>query len=241
MTQKRYYPLLASIVAHVALPIVFGGFLVETSRFALASGTQQAGTQTARTVSVHLVRHEHRAPVAEAPPMLPKTQPPLPDLEKRLPKPKIAKKQNVAQRKAALTPALPVELKADPAAATSQNTVPANNASASSVLRSENGAESTTTAIPDYLRNPPPPYPRESRLAGEQGMVLLAVSLDAYGAVQSLAIEQSSGFPRLDTAALHAVKLWKFRPAKVAGVSISSSIQVPVKFVLRSSESNRLG
>ncbi len=93
--------------------------------------------------------------------------------------------------------------------------------------------EFTISASPDYLRNPPPPYPRESRYNQEEGTVLLSLSLDGAGVVQSISLKESSRFTRLDEAALHTVKNWKFKPAKVAGIGVSSSIIVPVKFVLR--------
>lgn len=58
-----------------------------------------------------------------------------------------------------------------------------------------------------------PAYPGESKMLGEEGLVGLALYLNENGRVQEARIETSSGFPRLDNAALkHAQKAWKFAP-----------------------------
>lgn len=58
-----------------------------------------------------------------------------------------------------------------------------------------------------------PAYPGESKMLGEEGLVELALYLNENGRVQEARIETSSGFPRLDNAALkHAQKAWKFAP-----------------------------
>jgi periplasmic protein TonB len=58
-----------------------------------------------------------------------------------------------------------------------------------------------------------PAYPIESKKLGEEGVVELSLYLNADGKVQSARVEVSSGFSRLDDAAVkHAVKAWKFEP-----------------------------
>ena len=54
----------------------------------------------------------------------------------------------------------------------------------------------------DYLHNPPPAYPRMSRRMGEQGTVLLRVFISAEGRAEKADIRTSSGYARLDEAAL---------------------------------------
>jgi protein TonB len=56
------------------------------------------------------------------------------------------------------------------------------------------------------IHAPPPRYPRESRRRHEQGTVLLAVLLATDGSVETLRIARSSGYRRLDEAALDAVQ-----------------------------------
>jgi protein TonB len=84
----------------------------------------------------------------------------------------------------------------------------------------------------DYLNNPKPSYPRVSKRMGEQGEVRLKVQVGATGDVLMVELVKSSGFERLDEAALAAVKNWKFKPAKQGDEPVSSWVEVPVKFIL---------
>jgi periplasmic protein TonB len=81
--------------------------------------------------------------------------------------------------------------------------------------------------------NIPPEYPPDARLAGQQGRVIVLASCSATGAVEAVALAQSSGFPLLDEAALEAVRHWTFAPATLDGVAVASFVRVPVDFVLR--------
>ena len=94
-------------------------------------------------------------------------------------------------------------------------------------------AKGGSVAEPDYLNNPPPKYPNESRRRHEEGVVLIFASIDSSGRVESLDISKSSGFSLLDEAAVSAVKNWKFKPARFAGISIDSNVEIPVRFSLR--------
>jgi periplasmic protein TonB len=97
---------------------------------------------------------------------------------------------------------------------------------------SDQSGNGTRNAEPDYLRNPPPVYPNDSRRAGEEGTVILKVRIDVSGAVEELSVRRSSGFSRLDSAAERAVRSWTFRPAYLAGIAVSSTVEVPVTFRL---------
>lgn len=60
--------------------------------------------------------------------------------------------------------------------------------------------------------------------------------LDVYilpdGSVGEIKLNKSSGFPRLDNAALQAVKNWKYVPAKRGDTAIAFWYVQPVSFVL---------
>lgn len=86
----------------------------------------------------------------------------------------------------------------------------------------------------DYLDNPKPPYPSVSRRMGEEGEVRLRVHVDAAGNAQQVEIERSSGFPRLDQAALDTVKRWRFVPARQGDQPVAAWVIVPIQFTLRS-------
>ena len=85
----------------------------------------------------------------------------------------------------------------------------------------------------EYLNNPPPVYPGTSRRLREEGRVLLQVRVTAQGLPDTVEIRQSSGFARLDEAALAAVTQWRFVPARRGDEPISASVLVPVDFRLQ--------
>jgi protein TonB len=102
-------------------------------------------------------------------------------------------------------------------------------------------APSSTPALPllvlpssdaDYLQNPRPPYPALSKRLGEQGKVVVRVLIGVDGTAQKTEIKQSSGFDRLDQAALATVLRWRYVPGKRAGVPEAMWFNVPISFVL---------
>ena len=84
----------------------------------------------------------------------------------------------------------------------------------------------------EYLRNPAPRYPVAARRAGEQGTVTLKVLVGMDGMPQRVEVEKTSGSPRLDSAALDAVRRWRFVPARRGSTPIESWVLVPVVFRL---------
>ena len=86
---------------------------------------------------------------------------------------------------------------------------------------------------PRFAAAPPPPrYPAQARRRNQQGVVLLEVRLDAYGAQRELKLLRSSGVPSLDQAALTAVSHWRFRPEEHDGQAVPSRVQIPIEFAL---------
>jgi protein TonB len=83
------------------------------------------------------------------------------------------------------------------------------------------------------LNNPPPPYPRLARTLGEQGRVLLDVYILADGSVGQVKLHRSSGYARLDQAAIDAVRGWHYIPAKRGGVPIPYWYVQPIDFELQ--------
>jgi protein TonB len=70
------------------------------------------------------------------------------------------------------------------------------------------------TQRPTVRRNSPlPDYPPASRRAKEEGVVSLTLCVDASGKVSKSELRKSSGFPRLDEAALDWVKNQRLNPA----------------------------
>jgi protein TonB len=99
-------------------------------------------------------------------------------------------------------------------------------------------AESPMTREPavynaDYLHNPAPAYPRHSLRLGETGKVLLLVFVSSSGQAEEVKIKASSGYERLDEAALNAVRKWRFTPARENGVAVAGWVTIPIIFKLQ--------
>ncbi|MCP4696016.1 MAG: energy transducer TonB [Gammaproteobacteria bacterium] len=84
-----------------------------------------------------------------------------------------------------------------------------------------------------FLHNPKPRYPRRSRRLGEEGKVVLRVQVDKSGRAKTVEIKSSSGFSRLDKAAVKAVWKWRFVPAKQGGQAVDGWMPVSVVFELK--------
>ncbi len=78
----------------------------------------------------------------------------------------------------------------------------------------------------------PPVYPQIARLRGEQGRTVLRVSVGTDGLPHDISVEVSSGYPVLDSAALSAVRDWRFVPATRGNTPVPAVAEVPVRFQL---------
>ncbi len=84
---------------------------------------------------------------------------------------------------------------------------------------------------PKFKRRFQPEYPPTSRRLGEEGSVVLQVLVGPDGAVKDGKVQKSSGFPRLDEAALkHALRAWRFTPGTEDGAPVSVWHSVKVTF-----------
>ncbi|WP_430433728.1 energy transducer TonB [Methyloversatilis sp.] len=85
-----------------------------------------------------------------------------------------------------------------------------------------------------YLQNPRPAYPPMSKRLGEAGRVMLRVMVNVNGLPTNVEVRKSSGFPRLDEAALEAVRKWKFVPARRGEEPVAGLADIPIDFGLNS-------
>lgn len=204
---------LAAVAVHGALAIVplnFGGSAAE---YGIAPGTQIEVTL--------IVEADAAAPAAEPVAAIAPPEPPPVEL---------AADTQIA---AAEEPIADVAQSAPPAARIQPRPQSAAKPAAASTPSARTaGAGARTLAKPDYLRNPPPQYPAESRKLREQGVVLLKVTVTENGRPASVQLQRSSGFPRLDEAALKAVRRWEFKPARVGLTAVACAVEVPVRFGL---------
>jgi protein TonB len=78
-----------------------------------------------------------------------------------------------------------------------------------------------------------PTYPTMSRRQGEVGLVVLRVELSETGQVATAKVQTSSGFDRLDEAALAAVRTWHCNPATRNGQAVRATALQPFNFVIQ--------
>ncbi|CAM3627467.1 energy transducer TonB [Polynucleobacter brandtiae] len=104
------------------------------------------------------------------------------------------------------------------------------------VAESTAPAISSNTNIPlsqrGILANPQPPYPIASRRMGEQGFVELKMCINHQGLVDGLTLVKSSGFSRLDHAALETIKEWRFSTLGSRGSGTPECYRLPIHFTL---------
>lgn len=151
----------------------------------------------------------------------------------------VAKPLPMTKPVAVKTPQTPAPKAAAPVVEATQSNVPAPAAVVAAPVEAKPApvappAEPVSQARfdADYLKNPAPAYPPLSRRMGEEGKVVLRVSVNAQGSADSVEIRTSSGSQRLDESAQKTVRNWKFIPAKRGDVAVQSWVLVPIIFKL---------
>jgi protein TonB len=198
------------------------------------------------SVEVALVESAPSAPAPEATPEPPKPEPPppvpelpppppepdpiptpkppemvLPEPPKATPAPK-----PVATLKPAPKPARPTT-RPNPNA-TPNATAPGTGGTATAGTGAGGTGAGKPSGKPAFIVRPAAAYPTESRAAGEQGVVMLRITVNADGRPTAVNVSRSSGFPRLDRAAVEGG--WRCR---VSNAVTGAQFEAPVRFNLR--------
>ena len=104
------------------------------------------------------------------------------------------------------------------------------------VKSTKNDEHGTPLTLPrmeaNPLNNPAPAYPKLSRRLAEQGTVLLQIIILRDGRVGKVSLVSSSGFARLDKAAMQAIKTWHYVPATLDGQAIEYTYLQALSFAL---------
>lgn len=85
---------------------------------------------------------------------------------------------------------------------------------------------------PSFLEMVKPEYPLLARRLGKEGRVVLRLFIDEYGRLANVEIVERAGYG-FDDAAIKAVRVSTFIPAKINGKPISCSALLPVRFKLK--------
>ena len=83
-----------------------------------------------------------------------------------------------------------------------------------------------------YLVPPTPVYSRVSARMRESGRALVRVYIDEDGLPRDVQLARSTGFSRLDEAALSAVRGCRFKPYFENGVAVAGWAAIPIEFEL---------
>jgi protein TonB len=75
-------------------------------------------------------------------------------------------------------------------------------------------------------------YPDASKRANEEGRCIVTVTVAADGRITNAAIQQTSGFPRLDEACLKGVKDQRMKPATEDGKPVETTVALPIVWKL---------
>ena len=190
-----------------------------------------------KRVMANLLPPDNPAPPKQTPPPAPKmpTETPKPT-PKLPPKPEVKKVERAP--KASLAPAQsasPQDAQTPPSKSSesSQSTTVAPPTSSGRV----SGTPIQTDIgklIVVYQPDADAYYPSFSKRAGEQGEVIVRLTIDETGVVEDVRLLQSSSYPRLDTAAMEIGKRYRFKPYLINGSPAKISTNLLIKFNLKS-------
>ena len=83
-----------------------------------------------------------------------------------------------------------------------------------------------------YLTPPSLSYPLQSKRLRESGQVTLRVLIEANGRPSRIEVQASSGYQRLDDAAVSAMRTARFKPYIENGQPLAVWVQTPIRFDL---------
>jgi protein TonB len=75
-------------------------------------------------------------------------------------------------------------------------------------------------------------YPEVSVRLNEEGTTMLSMKVMTDGSVSGVSVAKSSGFPRLDDAAVSCASRWHYKPASQDGAPVEMSWQANVQWKL---------
>ncbi len=206
--------------------------------WALQSGLLMRAVEMVVPVEVLAQIIEPPKPVPPPPqPVIPKeAPPPKPEIAKQPPKPPVPQTQAPPPILAVETaaPAAPAPVQVAPPTPILPPSVPvAAVATPSPVAVPVATAKVLPSTDADDLYNPNQRYPRMSQTMGEQGTVMVRILIGANGLPLKAELQKTSGFERLDQAALDFVMQSRYKPGTLSGKPTEMWMGREVKYILR--------
>lgn len=160
-------------------------------------------------------------------PLPPPAPPPAPPkiVKKAPPPPVISAKPSPAPAPFVVAPSPPEPIPPKPLAVTPEPAPPAPLPPAPPAV-----PRLVPIAEVGYLTPPTLAYPKASERLGEAGVVQVRVLVDAQGAPRQVSVHKSSGYPRLDEAALSAMRGARFKPRTEDGAPVAWYAIAPFHF-----------
>lgn len=153
------------------------------------------------------------------------TMPPQPAAESRTPQEAELQPAPFVEEQPLPTEAKPVT---EPDAAVVEETTETASTEQDSVVEEDKGVTADALASSAFH----PAYPPISRRRGEEGTVVLSVQVLANGKAGRVEILQTSGYHRLDEAAVSGARQTLYIPALLLGRTVDSTIELSYTFRL---------
>ena len=193
-------------------------------------------TPPAHIPATHIVSAQVIALQAEPQPALaaPQPQVPVPQESKPIKRRVLStsKPQAAEAPKVAAAPAPQAAASAPIATENDAASTNAGNAAKASVQAGVPQERIEPSSSANYLNNPKPDYPPLSQRMGEEGTVRIRVFVLKNGRAQEASVQKSSGYPRLDAAALKAALSWRYVPGTLGGEARDMWVITPISFKL---------
>jgi protein TonB len=232
ISRRSVTAIAATLALHAALLVLFASNVLQ----------QKPSPPELPPVTVQLIQPATMPAMPKPLPPPPKPLPPPPKpvmppmpvvptpapVQTPAPAPKPAAPAAPTAQPAAPTPPAPSAPPAPVAPATPPVTPPVTHAPPAPASKTD-----VTISASYGASNEKPKYPMMSKRLGEQGTVMLRVLVKSDGSAGTVEVKISSNFPRLDQAAVDAVKNWHFIPATNDGKPTDEWYQVPIPFKIQ--------
>jgi protein TonB len=174
--------------------------------------------------------HEPIRPVAKPKPVKPKPVKSKPVKSKPVKPKSIQPAESAPDPPVRLAAHHPISTPASPSSMAGGGGLRDGAVGGASASREAGGAPSTTEAkLRPLPGNPQPRYPSLARRRGEEGRVLLRLTVNATGQVEAVSVARSSGYELLDQEAQRTVARWRFQSPPTERMVA----QIPITFRLR--------
>ena len=220
---------LTSILVSVAIHALLVVGIIVYLEYAPGSKTLAVLDVSSVELSFSETEADTAAAVASAPASAEEASPPKPDIPERPKTPEIPETPgNLEIPKRPQTPDIPEKMVTPPR----PKPVPASESAAAAAPKPA-PRQARVDAPPRQRSSIKPDYPKGARQRGEQGDVVLELSISKSGDVDAVVVVGSCGFPELDDAAVAAAKKARFIPAKSGDSSVASKARLTLTFKLK--------